>query len=109
MHWHTKMERVESATIDKHLVAAKVQMPSAAHEDQLRKQLNALVQFAQRGLSAQSGERGEVLIVRRGHVRGIWRCEGHQLAWTPSGYNEPLHRAESVEGALAYTVTAIMA
>lgn len=84
-------------------------MPSAAHEDELRQQLNGFFPFTEKGLSAQAGDRGEVLIVRRGHVRGVWRCEGQQFAWTPSGYNEPLHRADDVAAAIAYTCRSIMA
>ncbi len=40
------------------------------------------------GFSVVLSENGDVIVDRRGHVRGIWRSNAGQLEWTPAGYNE---------------------
>ncbi len=83
-------------------------MPTPAEEIALLTFLQSLAAFADLGLTATLGERGEIIISRRGHVRGIWQCEGPLFAWTPTGYNGPVYRTPDTEGAAAYTRDVIM-
>lgn len=45
-----------------------------------------------------------VLVERRGHARGVWRCERDQYSWTPAGYNQPTFWAESAQAAVDHTL-----
>ena len=64
-------------------------MPTAITEIELLARLQALLSGNAMGLSAILGDHGGILIERRGHMRGIWRCIGGTFAWTLAGYNEP--------------------
>ena len=84
-------------------------MPTKIEEQALFDKLQALTAFSEMGLTAVFGERGEIIIARRGHVRGIWHCAGPVFAWTPTGYSSPVQQAADVEAAVAYTREVIMA
>ena len=77
-------------------------MPSHADKLALLEHVNALVEFQAHAITASGGERGEVVIARRGHVLGLWRCERGLLTWTPAGYGEAVHKASSLEAALTF-------
>ncbi|MEQ1697830.1 MAG: hypothetical protein ABL901_18515 [Hyphomicrobiaceae bacterium] len=70
--------------------------------------LNTLIDSSPRGFSVEMGDHGEVLLHRRGHVRGFWLCHDGQFAWTPAGYSEPAHFAPGIDAAVAYTQTSIL-
>jgi hypothetical protein len=78
-------------------------MPTLTKEIELLARIQGLIHRNNTGLTAGFGEQGGVVIERRGHVRGIWRCLGGEFAWTPAGYNEPVHEAADIEAAVAYT------
>lgn len=82
-------------------------MPTRDKEIELLARLKTLVEGHHMGLTATVGDCGGVLIERRGHMRGIWRCMDGVLAWTPAGYNEPVHIAADVGAAVAYTSAVI--
>ena len=84
-------------------------MPTAITEIELLARLQALLSGNAMGLSAILGDHGGILIERRGHMRGIWRCIGGTFSWTLAGYNEPVHTAGGIDEALHYTRTVILA
>ena len=62
----------------------------------LWKQLVQNVLLKRHGFSVMLSENGDVIVDRRGHVRGIWRSQSGRLEWTPAGYNEALVFADDV-------------
>lgn len=82
-------------------------MPEA-NQEQLHKRLIELIKSASSSVQAELGSEGEVVIARRGHVRGVWRCTGDQCAWTPAGYGEPTHTTRGIEDAVTYTQTVLL-
>ena len=57
-----------------------------------------------RGFTAQSDGPSGVLILSRGHFRGIWRCSDGQYSFTPGGYGAATYSAASAEEAVHYTL-----
>jgi hypothetical protein len=60
-----------------------------------------------RGYAFRLGAQGGVTVERWGHVRGVWRFENGQFAWTPTSHGEPLHNAEDAAAAVRYTLVAL--
>ncbi len=54
----------------------------------LWQQLERNVLLKRHGFSVVVSETGDVIVDKRGHVRGVWRSKAGQLEWTPAGYNE---------------------
>ena len=78
-------------------------MPTIAREMELLARVQGLIDGNLNGLTAGFGDIGGVVIERRSHVRGIWRCMGGAFAWTPAGYNEPVYQAPDLEAAVTFT------
>lgn len=83
-------------------------MPNHSEQVALFNRLNALIKSASSGFTVETGDYGEVVLQRRGHVRGFWRCHGGYFAWTPAGYNEPAYKAAGIDAAVAYTQASIL-
>ncbi len=83
-------------------------MPNPSEQLTLFNSLNKLMKSSPRGFSVEIGDHGEVMLQRRGHVRGFWRCHGGHFAWTPAGYSEPAHTAADIDAAVAYTQASIL-
>jgi hypothetical protein len=84
-------------------------MPNQVREIDLLAQIKGLMEILKSDFTVEAGDRGGVVILRRGHMRGIWRCQDHVFTWTPAGYNEPMHRSATVASALAYTEATVIA
>lgn len=61
----------------------------------------------QRGFSFAMENAEELIAFRGPHMRGIWRCERGEYAWTPAGYGTPTHTVRNIEAALRYTLVAL--
>jgi hypothetical protein len=83
-------------------------MPTKIEEQALCNALEKLEAFGEMGLTAILGEHDEIIIARRGHVRGIWHCAGPVFAWVPAGYSATVYEAADVATAVAYTREVIM-
>jgi hypothetical protein len=57
-----------------------------------------------RGFTAQSERPSGVLILSRGHFRGIWRCSDGQYSFTRGGYGVATYLAATAEEAVHYTL-----
>ena len=60
-----------------------------------------------RGFTAVCGPTGGVVIDRWNHVRGVWHFHDSHFFWIPAGYSEPSVRTDSLDGAVAHTVSVI--
>lgn len=60
-----------------------------------------------RGFTIACGPTGDVVVDRWNHVRGVWHFRDANFHWTPVGNNEPTHRVETLEQALAYSLEVI--
>lgn len=67
---------------------------------ELRKAFGSQMQ----GFTAQSDWPSGVLILSKGHFRGIWRCSEGHFAFTPGGYGMVTYSASSAEEAVRYTL-----
>ncbi len=83
-------------------------MPTDVHELELLGRLQPLVAGHHSGQTVAAGDHGGVVIARRGHVRGIWRCMNGHFGWTPAGYGEPTYTATDLDAAVQYTKTIIL-
>jgi hypothetical protein len=79
-------------------------MSRLRQEELLLTELRAAFAAHRRGFTAQSERPSEVLILSRGHFRGIWRCGDGQYSFTPGGYGVAMYWAASVEEAVHYTL-----
>lgn len=79
-------------------------------QEEIEKLLDVLLGqpiLAQRGFTFRI-EKGEELLAFRGsHLRGIWRCESGEFAWTPAGYAVATHTVRDVGSAVRYTLVAL--
>ena len=79
-------------------------MGANAESTALVARLNHEEAFKQRGFITECGPTGGVVVERWEHVRGVWHFSGKSYFWTPSGYNEPIYRTDSIEAAVKYTL-----
>lgn len=75
---------------------------------ELCRQLNASPQLVNASIDAECPARKMVVVSRRGSVLGIWLIRTEQFDWVPGGYSEPVYRANSVNEAVAYTMTTLV-
>jgi hypothetical protein len=79
-------------------------MSRLKQEEVLLTQLRAAFAADRRGYAAQSDWPSGVLILSKGHFRGIWRCSDEQYSFTPGGYGAATYIAMSAEEAVHYTL-----
>jgi hypothetical protein len=79
-------------------------MSRLRQEEVLLAELREALAADQRGFSAQSDWPSGVLILSKGHFRGIWRCRDGHYAFTPGGYGVETYAALSAEEAVRYTL-----
>ncbi len=64
------------------------------------RQLPCLMSY---GFAVEAGTLADVVIVRYGHVYGIWFVSDDAYAFVPGGYNEATQSGRTVEEALTIT------
>ena len=74
-------------------------------ELELIARLRQLQPLIDRGYAVERGASGDVVIVRDGHVYGIWCVSDDAFAFVPGGYNEATKVARTVEEVLTITQT----
>ena len=79
-------------------------MSRLRQEEVLLAELRAAFAADMRGFTAQSDWPSGVLILSKGHFRGIWRCSDGQYSFTPGGYGAATYSATSAEEAVHYTL-----
>jgi hypothetical protein len=67
-------------------------------------ELRAVCAEDKRDFTVQSDGACGVLILSKGHFRGIWRCSDGQYVFTPGGYGAATYTAASAEEAVHYTL-----
>ena len=58
----------------------------------------------QHGFTAETDGRSGVLILNRGHYRGVWRWMDGGYSFTPGGYASSTHSAPTPQEAVRYTL-----
>jgi hypothetical protein len=56
------------------------------------------------GFTAEADGPSGVLILNRGHYRGVWRWEEGSYSFTPGGYGSSTHSAPTPQAAVRYTL-----
>ena len=79
-------------------------MSRQRQEEMLLAELRTAFAADTRGFTAQSDWPSGVLILCKGHFRGIWRCSDDQYSFTPGGYGTATYQAASAEEAVHYTL-----
>lgn len=79
-------------------------MTNHDRRDKLLMSLRRLRPLQARGLSVEAGMSADVVIVRDGHVYGIWCVSDDAFAYVPGGYNEPTHVVRTLDKACAVTL-----
>jgi hypothetical protein len=79
-------------------------MMQADQEHQLLCQLSASLAGDSRGFTAESGGQSGVLILNRGHYRGVWHWSDGIYSFTPGGYASSTHSAPTPQDAVRYTL-----
>ncbi len=79
-------------------------MIGAEEENQLLSRLCASFAEDARGFSAEKDGHSGVLVLNRGHYRGVWRWIGGGYAFTPGGYGSSTHSAPTPHDAVRYTL-----
>lgn len=82
-------------------------MSNEGLELQLLTRLQSMDALSQRGLTAEIGDAGGVVIYYSRHARGIWHHDKARFRYTPAGYGVPTHQAETVEDAVRITLALI--
>lgn len=70
---------------------------------ELVERLMEMMARAGQGFAIDDGAPHHVLLLREGHVRGIWHVGEEGCDYFPAGYNEAVHWGQSVEQAVAIT------
>lgn len=79
-------------------------MARQKQEDSLLIQLRQALGSDEGGYTAQPDWPRGVVILSRGHFRGIWRCEEGHYSFTPGGYGAATYSAVSAEEAVRFTL-----
>jgi hypothetical protein len=79
-------------------------MSRLKQEELLLAELRGALGQEKSGFTAQSDWPSGVLILSKGHFRGIWRCGEGQFAFTPGGYGAVTYSATTTEEAVRYTL-----
>ncbi len=58
--------------------------------------------FRAKGFACTLGEPGVVLVMKRGHVRGLWRWTGQGFEWFDAGSNAASQSVATVEEAVEH-------
>jgi hypothetical protein len=73
-------------------------------EYQLLSRLRSSFAEDARGFTAERDGRSGVLVLNRGHYRGVWRWVGENYSFTPGGYGSSTHSAPTPQEAVRYTL-----
>jgi hypothetical protein len=73
-------------------------------EEQLLRRLRDSLSEEQRGFTAEMDGRSGVLILNRGHYRGVWHWLDGAYSFTPGGYASSTHSAPTPQDAVRYTL-----
>lgn len=79
-------------------------MTNANHEQQLLHKLRASLADDARGFTAEFGGPSGVLILNKGHYRGVWHCMDGSYSFTPGGYGSSTHSAPTPQDAIRFTL-----
>lgn len=79
-------------------------MSRLKQEEVLLAELRRVLGTDKGGFTAQSDWPSGVLILSKGHFRGIWRCQDGHFAFTPGGYGAQTYSASTAQEAVAYTL-----
>lgn len=74
------------------------------HETQLLHKLRVSFAGNERGFTAEADGQSGVLILNRGHYRGVWHWADGAYAFTPGGYASSTHSAPTPQEAVRYTL-----
>jgi hypothetical protein len=72
--------------------------------EQLLTTLRVSLDADRRGFTVEADGLSGVLILNRGHYRGVWRWADGNFAFTPGGYGSSTHSAPSPQEAVRYTL-----
>lgn len=73
-------------------------------EEQLLRTLSDTLATDSRGFTALADWPTGVLILNKGHYRGVWCWRDGAYAFTPGGYGTSTHSANTPQDALRYTL-----
>jgi hypothetical protein len=76
-------------------------------EQELLRKLRALLAGDARGFTAEPGGPSGVLILNKGHYRGVWHWMDGSYSFTPGGYASSTHCAPTPQDAVRYTLDQI--
>jgi hypothetical protein len=79
-------------------------MREADEEHQLLSKLRASFAADSRGFTAERDGQSGVLVLNRGHYRGVWHWAGGSYSFTPGGYGASTHSAPTPQDAVRYTL-----
>jgi hypothetical protein len=72
--------------------------------NQLLRRLRSSFADNARGFTAESDGQLGVLILSKGHYRGVWHWVDGSYAFTPGGYGSSTHCAPTPQDAVSYTL-----
>jgi hypothetical protein len=79
-------------------------MTNADQDQQLLWKLRASLAEDARGFTAESAGPSGVVILNKGHYRGVWRWMDGNYAFTPGGYASSTHSAPTPQEAVRFTL-----
>ena len=60
-----------------------------------------------RGFTAEPAGAFGIVILNKGHYRGVWHWTGESYSFTPGGYSNSTHSARSPQDVLDFTLNSI--
>jgi len=79
-------------------------MSHVPQEEQLLAMLRAGLGESGRGFTATSDVPAGVLILKKGHCRGVWHWRDGAFAFTPAGYGAATYKTATSQDAVLYTL-----
>ncbi|HPG88544.1 MAG TPA: hypothetical protein PLD46_02740 [Hyphomicrobium sp.] len=84
-------------------------MTASVQATELKVALQSQEALTLRGFNATCGTSASVVVDRWGHMRGVWHFYNGNFFWTDGASSQPSFRTNSIEGAVAHTLSVVAA
>ena len=82
-------------------------MVQADQQQELLRTLRASLSAHAGGFTAEAAGDSGVVILNKGHYRGVWQWTGGSYTFTPGGYSHSTHLAHTAQEAVSFTLSRI--
>jgi hypothetical protein len=82
-------------------------MVRADQEQELLRTLSASLSEHAGGFTAEAAGGAGVVVLNKGHYRGVWHWTDGSYSFTPGGYAHSTHSADTAQDAVSFTLNRV--